>query len=484
MKVLFAASECYPFVKVGGLADVVGSLPAYLASKGMDVRVILPKYRDIPMHFKEEMQPLQYFYVHLGWRRQYCGIDMIKKDGIIYYFIDNEFYFSRDSVYGSGEEEGERFAFFSKAVLDAIENLGFKPDILHCNDWQTGMIPALLKIQYRFDDFYSDIKTVLTIHNLKFQGVFNWEYISELLGLGGEYFTAQYFEYFGKINFLKAGIVFADKVTTVSPTYAKEIQSEYYGETLDGLMRTRGDSIVGILNGINVDEYSSKTDTLIYANFDKNDLTGKYECKRQLQNELGLEQSKETPIIAVISRLTDQKGFDLIARVIEEIIGLNVQLVILGKGDESYQDLFSWSAWRYNGKMATCIEFNEELAHKIYASSDMFLMPSRFEPCGISQMIAMSYGTIPIVRETGGLVDSVEPYNKYTGSGNGFAFSNYNAHEMLGIIKMAVECYHVEDIWKGLIKNAMERDFSWESSAGEYEKLYSQLKPAKQKGKA
>lgn len=475
MKILLAASECTPYVKTGGLADVVGTLPLALAKAGIDVRVIIPKYRDIPEHWKERMSSLLYFYVNLGWRRQYCGIDYIEHEGVICYFIDNEFYFGLDNVYGSGQQEGERFGFFCRAVLEALPHIGFQPDVIHCNDWQTGMLPALLKTQYVANDFYRDSKVLFTIHNLRYQGIFAWPLVEDLLGISDRYFSPEYLEYYGCASFMKGGLVFADHISTVSPTYAQEIQTPYYGERLDGLIRKRAGELSGILNGINGAEYDPRDDMWLPAHFSIDDMEGKAACKADLQRELSLEQRPEVPIIAVVSRLVDQKGIDLIECVLDDIMQRDVQLVILGSGDEHYQELFSWEAWRYTNRLAACIELNTPLSHRIFAAADMLLMPSQFEPCGLSQMICMRYGTIPIVRETGGLKDSVTPYNKYTGEGNGFSFANYNAHEMLYTIDRTLETFKNKGAWATLMHSAMATDFSWDVSASHYIDLYRKL---------
>ncbi len=475
MKILFVASECMPFVKTGGLADVVGSLPNEIAKQGADVRVILPLYREIPEQWRQKMKHLLFFYVNLGWRRQYCGIETLEHNGVTYYFVDNQFYFSRDSVYGYGNDEGERFAFFCRSVLESLPLIGFMPDIIHANDWQSGMIPALLKIQYNNIAGYKNIKTVFTIHNLKYQGIFPWGWIDDMLGIGDAYLRNGMLEYYGCINFLKGGIVFSDEVTTVSPTYAKEVQMQWYGEQLDGLLRSRADHFRGILNGIDTKEYDPKTDQSIAANYNERTARSKAACKMALQEELGLEKREDAPLIAMVSRLTDQKGLDLIECVLEDIMRMDVQLAFLGVGDERYQELLSWAQWRYQGRIGVRIEVNESLSRKFFAGSDIFLMPSQFEPCGLSQMIAMRYGSVPIVRETGGLKDTVEPYNKFTNEGTGFSFANYNAHEMLSIIESAVSLYHDKAVWEGLIGRAMRKDYGWDTSAKHYFELYETI---------
>lgn len=475
MKVLFAASECIPFIKTGGLADVIGTLSTALKQDGLDVRVMLPKYRDIAPEWKEQMQHQVSFYVNLGWRRQYCGIETLVHEGVTYYFIDNEFYFARESVYGSGDEEGERFAYFCCAVLEALPQIAFFPDILHCNDWQTGMIPPLLKIHYAHLEPYAQIKTLFTIHNLKYQGVFNWDYINEMLGFGERYFTSDYLEFYGCISFMKGGLVFADRLNTVSPTYAEEIKSPYYGERVDGILRMRSNSLSGILNGIDNNAYDPQTDPYLTAHFDANNLENKAACKAAIQEELGLEVRLDVPLIAIVSRLTEQKGIDLIERILDDLFRNDVQMAVLGCGEAHYQDMFHWAQWRYPGKLALRVEINEGIAHRLYAGADMLLMPSKFEPCGLAQMIALRYGTVPIVRETGGLRDTIEPYNKYTDAGTGFSFANYNAHEMLFTIERALGYYQNHALWQRLMQRGMQTDNGWSFSANKYLALYCDI---------
>ncbi len=475
MKLLFAASEAVPFIKTGGLADVAGTLPVALARAGVDARVILPKYRDISPQWQARLTYLTHFYVNMGWRKQYCGILEAQHEGVTFYFVDNEFYFARDSIYGSGPEEGERFGFFCRAVLEAMRHLNFFPDVLHCNDWQTGMIPALLKIQYMHAPEYANIRTLYTIHNLKFQGVFDYAYMDDLLGLGMRYYTPEYLEYYGCISFMKGGIVFSDMVSTVSPSYAREIQTPYYGERMDGLLRLRSDKLTGILNGIDNGLFDPANDPCIAKPFSVDDMEGKAACKLDLQRTMGLEQREEAVIIGVVSRLTEQKGMDLIERVLDDILKRDVQIVVVGLGDNHYQELFSWAQWRYQGRLAARFELNEALAHKVYAGSDLFLMPSKFEPCGLSQMIALRYGTVPIVRETGGLRDSIAPYNKFADEGTGFSFANYNAHELLYTVERAVEYYHDRKLWQRLMRRGMLEDYSWDISAKKYLDLYERV---------
>ena len=476
MKILFTASECVPFVKTGGLADVVGALSPVLAAKGNDVRVILPLYSAISEEYMGQMRHEVDFEVELGWRKQYCGIESLALDGVTYYFVDNKYYFGRSYIYGMGGDEHERFGFFCRSVLNALPLLNFKPDIIHANDWQSGMIPALLCIQYGNMPFYTGIKTVFTIHNLQYQGIFAIRDVQDILGLGDEYFTDDKLECFGCANFMKAGLVYADEITTVSPSYAEEIQTAYYGERMDGLLRAKRNHLSGVLNGIDVKEYDPERDELIPARYSAEDLKGKAECKRALQEELGLEQRPEAALIAIISRLSNQKGLDLVDRVISEIMDEDVQLVVLGMGDAKYVNLFSWAEQQYAGRVAARFRMDSALAHRIYAGADIFLMPSQFEPCGLSQMISLRYGTLPVVRETGGLRDTVLSYNEANGAGNGFSFFNYNAHDMLYVIRRAVFFYHEKpEVWKLLQHRAMTGDYSWSHSAEMYMNLYRDM---------
>ena len=378
MKILFTASECVPFIKTGGLADVVGALAPVLAAKGHDVRVMLPLYTAIPEEYTQAMTHALDFEVELGWRKQYCGIETLVRDGVTYYFIDNKYYFGRSYIYGMGGDEHERYGFFCRAALNALPLLDFQPDILHAHDWQSGMVPALLRIQYGHLPFFQNIRTVFTIHNLQYQGIFGIPEVQDILGLGDEYFTDDKLECFGCANFMKAGLVYSDEITTVSPSYAEEIQTAYYGERMDGLLRAKRAHLSGVLNGIDVKEYDPENDPLIAARFTADDLSGKAECKRALQEELGLEQRADAPIVAIISRLSNQKGLDLVDRVISEIMDEDVQLVVLGMGDAKYVNLFSWAEQHYPGKVAARFKMDVNLAHRIYAGADLFLMPSQF----------------------------------------------------------------------------------------------------------
>lgn len=476
MKILFTASECVPFIKTGGLADVVGALAPVLAKQGHDVRVILPLYSAIPTEYQEKMTHVVDFEVQLGWRRQYAGIEMIEMEGVKWYFLDNKYYFGRSYIYGMGGDEYERFGFFCRASLNALPLIGFAPDMIHAHDWQSGMIPALLRIQYDHLPFYSQIKTLYTIHNLQYQGIFGIKVVQDVLGLGDSLWTSDKLECFGCANFMKAAIVYADAISTVSPSYAEEIQTAYYGERLDGLLRARNKSLFGILNGIDIDIYNPQTDSFIEKNYSEADMSGKAQCKRALQEMLGLEVRADVPIIGMVGRLSNQKGLDLVDYVIGDIMQQDVQLVVLGMGDSRYFSLFSWAEGHYKGRLAARFTMDNSLAHRIYAGADMFLMPSQFEPCGLSQMMSLRYGTVPIVRETGGLRDTVLSYNEANGEGNGFTFFNYNAHDMLHVIIKAIKNYNEDKaLWKTLQKRGMTGDYSWTKSAKKYEDLYEHI---------
>ena len=479
MKILFAASECVPFIKTGGLADVVGALAPVLARKGHDVRVILPLYTAIPEKYTDAMRHLIDFEVELGWRKQYCGIEVLEQDGVTFYFVDNKYYFGRSYIYGLGGDEYERYGFFCRAVLNALPLIGFFPDIIHANDWQTGMIPALLKIQYAHLPGYANIRTVYTIHNLQYQGVFGIDQFKDVFGLGDSIFTDDKLEHYGTANCMKAGLVYADEITTVSPSYAEEIQTAYYGERLDGLLRAKRAHLSGVLNGIDVDDYNPATDKQIAFNYSLEDMSGKAADKKALQEQLGLEVRPDVPLIGMVGRLSNQKGLDLVDYIIGELMEEDIQLVVLGMGDAKYFNLFSWAEQQYQGRVAARFQMDIQLSHRIYAGADIFLMPSPFEPCGLSQMIALRYGTIPVVRETGGLRDTVLSYNEANGAGNGFSFFNYNAHDMLYTIRRAIWFYQNRpDVWQTLQTRGMEGDYSWTNSAETYLSLYqSMLKP-------
>jgi len=478
IKVLIATSEAVPFIKTGGLADVTGALPKYFDKSKYDVRVILPKYACINESLLGDLRFITNFQTNLGWRRQYVGVFEAVSSGVTYYFIDNEFYFNGTRPYGAIYEDAEKFAYFSKAVIDALPTLGFKPDIIHCNDWQTGLIPVFLKEEYANYEYYKDIKTVYSIHNMRFQGRWRLNEVRDVTGLPDRAFTAEGIECYGESNFLKGGIVYSDAFSTVSPTYAKEIASPEGGEGLDGLVRSYENKLFGILNGIDTEINDPKTDTAITYNYDVNDFKSiKFKNKEDLQRELGLPVDPNVFMIGIVSRLTDQKGFDLIAYILNEFLSSeNVQFVILGSGEEKHENMFTYFSKKYPDKLAAYIGYSESLAQRIYASSDAFLMPSLFEPCGLSQLISMRYGTVPIVRETGGLADTVEPYNEYEGTGTGFSFSEYNAHDMMHVIRYAMNIYYSRrNDWDEIVKRGMEKDFSWNVSVNEYCKMYDSV---------
>lgn len=475
--VLFVASEAVPFIKTGGLADVVGSLPKCFPKEYFDVRVIIPKYACMKQEFKDSLQFVTSFYMDLNWRQQYVGILETEYEGIKFYFIDNEEHFSGDRPYSGMPWDLEKFAFFSKAALSMLPVIGFRPDIIHCHDWQTGLVPVYLKERFQGNEFYWGIKSVMTIHNLKFQGVWDIQTIKNITGLSDYYFTPDKLESNRDANYLKGGIVYADAITTVSNTYAEEIKTPFYGEGLDGLMRARSNSLRGIVNGIDYDEYNPETDPNIFKRYNaKNFRKEKVKNKTALQEELGLEVNPKAMMIGMCTRLTDQKGLDLVSYVMEELCQDAVQIVVLGTGDAQYENMFRHFAWKYGNKVSANIYYSEELSHKIYASSDAFLMPSLFEPCGLSQLMSLRYGTVPIVRETGGLKDTVMPYNEYESTGTGFSFMNYNDHEMLGTIRYAERIYYDKKReWNKIIDRAMASDFSWDHSAKQYEEMYNWL---------
>ena len=432
LKVLYVASEAVPFVKTGGLADVAGSLPKELKQKGVDVRVVIPKYSGIKEEYRNNMEHIYDGEINVSWRKKYLGIDRYDYKDVPFYFIDNQEYFYREGYYGYPDDV-ERFTFFCRAVLEMLPHIDFWPDIIHMNDWQTGLISVYLKLEHNEDVRYNKIKTVYTIHNLKYQGRFWKGYLPDVLGLDWKYFNNGDLEYFDDINFMKGAIVYSDKVTTVSRSYAKEIQDPYYGEGLEGMLQKRDADLSGIINGLDYEDYNPETDKYIFKNFDvHNAIAIKGDNKEQLQKKLGLPVNRKIPMIGMVTRLVEAKGLDLVTRILDELLEYeNVQFVILGTGDRQYEDWFKGLVWRYPKKVSANIFFNNELAHQIYAASDLFLMPSQYEPCGIGQLIALRYGTVPIVRATGGLKDTVEAYNNYTQTGNGFSFNNYNAHELL-----------------------------------------------------
>ena len=476
--ILFAASEGVPFIKTGGLADVVGSLPKCIDKKYYDVRVILPKYTCMKQEFKDMLTFKQNFYMDFHWRNVYVGILTAEYEGITFYFIDNEGYFGGMRPYGDDAlYEIEKYVFFCKAVLSALPLIGFKPDLIHCHDWQTGLIPVYLKERFASSEFYKGVKSVITIHNLKFQGKWDVKEVQEITGLSDYYFAPDKLEAYKDANLLKGGLVFADAITTVSSTYAEEIKTDFYGEGLNGLMNARAKDLRGIVNGIDYELFNPETDKSIAFPYNAIDFRKeKVKNKLKLQEELGLEQDASVMMIGIVSRLTDQKGFDLIAYVMDELCRDKVQIVILGTGEERYENMFRHFDWKYGDKVSGNIYYSEDLSHKIYASCDAFLMPSLFEPCGLSQLIALRYGTIPIVRETGGLKDTVIPYNEYESTGTGFCFTNYNAHEMLRTVRYAEHIYYDKKReWNKMIDRAMATDYSWYTSAAKYQEMYDWL---------
>jgi len=478
-KVLFATFEAVPFVKTGGLGDVGGSLPGALNKAGCDCRVVLPKFATIPQEYKDQMEHVTDFYLYLGWRSQYCGVEKLEMGGVTWYFLDNEYYFGRDYPYGFFDD-GERIAFFSKAICECIQYIHFMPDILHCNDWHTALSPVFLREMYHGVEGFDGIKTVYTIHNLKFQGLFDGSMLGNVLGLdtypAARSQLMQRTQHGEAVNFMRGAICYSDRITTVSPTYAGEICSDFYGEGLNDIFNRRRSILSGILNGIDNAQYDPKTDPSLYEKFDAKSVAKKYVNKTRFQEELGLKVDENIPMIGIVSRLTDQKGLDLVNYILHELLQENVQLVVLGVGQREYEDSFRYFAGRYPDKVSANICFNEPLSRKVYACSDLVLVPSLFEPCGLSQMIAMRYGTLPVVRETGGLRDSVIPYNEYTGEGNGFSFANYNAHELLFTIKRAIRLFWDDrKAWDQLVQNAFAADFSWKRSAKQYMELYEGL---------
>lgn len=469
MKVLYATSEALPFIASGGLGDVAGSLPHALRKRLIGCRVVLPMYDTIKQELKDTMKFITHISVPVAWRRQYCGIFEAKYNGVIYYLIDNQYYFKRDTIYGH-YDDAERFAFFSRAVLEIIPYIDFKPDIIHCNDWQTALTPVYYSAMYANSPGYENIKTIFTIHNIQYQGVYGKELLEDVLGIPAD--KASLLEYDGCINFMKGAIECADKVTTVSPSYADEILDPWYSHGLDSILNERRYKLRGILNGIDTVGYNPATDKCIKANFSANDISGKKIDKEELQKEMGLPVKPGVPVIGMVTRLVSHKGLDLVKGILDELLATSeMQLVVLGSGDYEYESYFRWIAEKYPDKVGLRIGFVPELARKIYAGADMFLMPSKSEPCGLSQMVALRYGTVPIVRETGGLRDSITDCGD--GKGNGFTFKSYNAHDMLDAIRRALTLYYNGD-WNELVLRALNCDFSWGRSANAYIRLYKE----------
>lgn len=480
MQIVFASAECAPFVKTGGLGDVAGSLPTALVRAGAEVIVMVPKYATIKDEYKAQMEHFSDFYVSLGWRNEYCGLEKLERDGVTYMFIDNERYFARDYPYGFFDD-GERFAFFSKAITESLQHLpaGFECDILHCNDWQTALAPVFLREFYQGLPLYDRVKTVFSIHNVAFQGQFSDTVMEDILGVAHIPAAASQLRCDAcSINYMLGALRYADAITTVSPTYANEIQTPEFGEGLDGVLRERSYALQGILNGIDVAGFDPATDKRIAANYTVEDRSGKAVCKAKLQEELGLEVRDDRPLMVMVTRLTRQKGMDLVMYALDRILSGGVQVAVLGTGDRDYEDGLRYFQDKYPGTMAARIEFDPALSQRMYAAADMFLMPSKFEPCGLSQIIAMRYGTLPIVRETGGLKDTVIPYNEFTGEGTGFSFSNFNGDEMGDAVFRAARLFwDNRDAWNQLVTQAMSQDFSWTRSADKYLDLYFFMHP-------
>lgn len=471
MKILYVSPEAYPFIKTGGLADVAGSLPKALKKNGADVRVILPLYEGISEEFREQMEFVMYTYVFLAWRRQYCGLLALERDGVTYYFIDNEYYFKRSAPYGH-YDDGERFGFFSKAVYQLLPLLDWTPDVVHCNDWQSALVPIYIREDPA--ELYRSTRTVFTIHNIEYQGRYGLDTLEDLFGLPQTLYDNGILAYEWDINLMKGAIYVSDYITTVSPTYAEELKQEQYGNTLHQVIEENSLKMRGILNGIDPEVYSPKSDPNLYQHYNMVKIASKVYNKLELQQLLGLTPDENVPMIACISRLVSHKGFDLIFEVLDELMGEDVQLVVLGTGDWKFEQGFIEASYRYPGRLSANIMYSDALASKVYGGADMLLMPSRSEPCGLSQMIAMRYGTVPIVRETGGLRDSVSPYlSEYS---TGFTFTNYNSDDMLYVIREALELYRGDKkAWRALMKRCMKADFSWGKSAKEYMEIYDEI---------
>lgn len=476
-KVAYIASECVPFIKTGGLADVVGTLPRKFNRDEYDVRVIIPKYMCLPEKFKNNMKYITHFHMDIGWKQQYVGVMYLEYEGVPVYFIDNEYYFNGFNIYGDLKWDIEKFCYFSKAALSILPSIGFQPDIIHCHDWQAGLVPVYLRTLFANNPFYSNMKSIMTIHNLQFQGNWDIETIKDYSGLPDYVFTPDKLEFKKDASMLKGGLVYADKITTVSNTYAQEIQTPYYGEGLDGLLRARWQSLWGIVNGIDYSVYDPSKDKKIPYRYNlKNYKKEKVKNKVALQKELHLPEDPNVYMIGIVSRLTDQKGLDLIDRAMNDIMTDGTQFVVLGTGDRRYEDMFRYYQGIHPAKLSANIYFSDELSHKIYAACDSILVPSRFEPCGLTQLMALRYGALPIVRETGGLKDTVQPYNEFEGTGTGFSFANYDPRELLNTINYSKRIFFDDkNAWAAMQKRAMEQNFSWDNSAKIYEQLYEQV---------
>ncbi|MEA4954348.1 MAG: glycogen synthase GlgA [Pseudoflavonifractor sp.] len=472
MNILFAASEVAPFIKTGGLADVAGSLPQALARQGHDVRVILPLYDGIGEHWRSQMTYLQCFHIHLAWRTPYCGLFELKKDGVTYYFVDNEYYFKRRDIYGH-YDDAERFAFFCRAVIESPGHLGFCPDVIHCNDWQTALVPIYLLEERGNVPELAGTKSVFTIHNIEYQGRYGRELLTDLFGLADGYFHEHMLSYFGDVNLMKGAIYAADYVTTVSPTYARELRYSFYAHGLEGVIADNAHKLRGILNGLDTVRYDPWHDKGLTKLYNDKQLQGKRACKAALQKMAGLREAPHVPVVACVSRLVQHKGFDLVVDALHSIMDMDVQMIVLGTGSWNYEEAFRQAQGQYPGRFSAQIMYSDAFSTAIYGGADLFLMPSVAEPCGLSQMIAMRYGTLPVVRETGGLKDSVTPWNSETEEGTGFTFANIDKIDLLCVLRQAVTLYHDDPkAWQTLQKNAMTTDFSWDRSAGDYREIY------------
>lgn len=475
MRTLFVAAECAPFFKTGGLGDVAGALPKALEEKGTEIKVVLPYFTKIADQYKEQIQDLFSYEVNVGWRKQYCGVKYLSLKGIDYYFLDNLYYFDRPDLYGY-YDDGERFAFFQLAVIELMEKINFIPDVMHLNDYHTAFIPFLLKEKYRWIQAFDSIHTVLTIHNIEFQGQYDQGVLGDLFGMGNERYEDGTIRFNDCVNFMKAGILYADRVTTVSPSYAEEIKTAEFGAGLDVILRMESGKLSGIVNGIDYEMFDPAKDPALFENYDAKHLAKKIENKVQLQKHLGLPVNAEIPLIGIVSRLTYQKGFHLLLEEMENLMQFDVQLVVIGTGDPNFENQFRYFGEQYPEKTSINIAFDLSLAQKVYAGVDMFLMPSAFEPCGLSQMISMRYGTLPIVHEIGGLRDTVEPYNPITNKGTGFGFDNFQPFYLMNVLKQAIELYQNNpEVWQDLMQQAMAKDFSWNESSQQYLALYQQL---------
>ena len=476
MRVLYVTSECVPFCKTGGLADVAGSLPQALAAGGDEVAVILPLYQTVAEKYIEDLEFVKYIYVTLAWRSVYCGLFRCYRDGVTYYFIDNEHYFARPDLYGY-YDDGERFAYFSRAVVSLLTHLDFMPEVIHCNDWQTALVPIYLSDDAVRWDVLRSIRTVFTVHNIEYQGRYGRETLEDLFGLPSGWYDGGTLAFSGDVNLLKGALLTSDAVTTVSPTYAQELKYSYYAHGMEGVMNMCDWKLHGVLNGIDMQRYDPRYDRNLACNYSVEDLSGKAECKAALQREMGLREEPNIPIVAVISRLVSHKGFDLICEALDGMMDIGIQMVVLGTGDWQYEEFFSNAQYRFPGMLAARIEYNEATSMRIYSGADLFLMPSRSEPCGLSQMIAMRYGTLPIVRETGGLKDTVHPYEEWCCGGNGFTFANYNAGDMWYVVREAANLFwNDKEAFRTLQERAMTDDFSWTHSAQEYHRIYEQIR--------